>query len=97
MLTLHTQTLLGPLSSADRIAFYLLETERKHFNECLPTLSVDFSEDVEPHIFAHILNHLVSIGETFELTLDEYNCLSAHNWLPDNYIKDEMFITIRPK
>lgn len=75
---LHSQTLLGPLSSADRLANYLYEEESRHFGESI----ADFQPGDEAHIFAHVLNHRISRGDATRVSEEYLNALLTQQWLP---------------
>lgn len=79
MSQLNTQTLLGPLSSADRVCLYLLEDELRHFGESID----EMRPGDEPHIFAHLLNHLLSRGESVRVDAQTLAALEQQQWLPE--------------
>lgn len=87
---LDQQSLNGPLSSADRLAYYLLEQEKKHFSESIPTFTMEYTH--KPHIFVYVLDHMISRGD--EVTIDDeiLQALMTYQWMPN----DCKVITINP-
>ena len=96
MSNLNTQTLLGPLSSADRVCLYLLEDEQRHFGESID----EMQPGDEPHIFAHVLNHLLSRGESIRVDAETLAALELLEWLPEaphHVLNDtEGYFTFKP-